>query len=313
MHTTNRPARINVAPANPSWLAEVEIAGPALDELRPIWVRRLLVEKRCKTLSLPHRHTYCEFEILAQGAIEQYFEGEKVTRRSGDIFMIGTGVPHWSRIVEYPVEIYVVHFQPWILTDCGSRHDAGRLISRFTARQSPQHRLVHPPLRLRLRLLRAFLEMLGEFENAQFGSELRLHALLVDTLVTLLRWELNSGTTPMDPRSELTWGPVELALRYLHAHYAQPIYARDVAQAARLSESGLEAAFREMLGMPWVRYLQRYRVQQAAALLMETKCNVTEAAFAVGFNSASYFNTAFRSVMGVTPTAYLKGVRSAGN
>ena len=76
-----------------------------------------------------------------------------------------------------------------------------------------------------------------------------------------------------------------------------------------MSESNLEQLFKEAIGMPWVRYVQRYRIQQAAALLVENQCNVTEAALAVGFNSLSHFNAAFRTNMGLSPSQYAKQVR----
>ena len=73
-----------------------------------------------------------------------------------------------------------------------------------------------------------------------------------------------------------------------------------------MSESRLKALFHDVLGMPWSRYLQGYRIHRAAALLSEPGHNILEAAMAVGFESLSDFNATFRSVMGVSPSIYAK-------
>lgn len=80
---------------------------------------------------------------------------------------------------------------------------------------------------------------------------------------------------------------------------------RDVARAIGVSESRLKVIFREALGVPWSRYMQGYRIQQAVALLGSADRTVTEVALSVGFESLSHFNSTFRAFMGVSPSAHL--------
>lgn len=54
-------------------------------------------------------------------------------------------------------------------------------------------------------------------------------------------------------------------------------------------------------------YINRLRVEEAKTLLAEytrSDLNVIEVAYAVGFNNKVSFNTAFKKVTGITPTAY---------
>ncbi|MGI8964931.1 MAG: helix-turn-helix transcriptional regulator [Limisphaerales bacterium] len=96
----------------------------------------------------------------------------------------------------------------------------------------------------------------------------------------------------------------------MREHFAEDIYARDLAAAAGVSESRLKVLFQEMLGMPWTQYLRGYRIHRAAALLCEPNHHILEACLAVGFQSLSHFNSTFRSIMGVAPSVYAK--RAAG-
>ncbi len=96
------------------------------------------------------------------------------------------------------------------------------------------------------------------------------------------------------------------ALGYLREHHAQSVYAKDVAQAAGVSESRLKILFRNALNLSWVKYLQGYRFHRAAALLSEGRLNVTEAALEIGFESLSHFSETFQSFMGESPKSFLR-------
>ncbi len=52
-------------------------------------------------------------------------------------------------------------------------------------------------------------------------------------------------------------------------------------------------------------FLRNFRLQRAAALLTGHHGNVTEVAYAVGFNSLAYFTRCFKQFYGQSPTEYL--------
>lgn len=51
-------------------------------------------------------------------------------------------------------------------------------------------------------------------------------------------------------------------------------------------------------------YLIHYRIEQAKRLLTQTEASVTEIAFQAGFQSSAYFTKTFRTLQGMTPTAF---------
>ena len=51
-------------------------------------------------------------------------------------------------------------------------------------------------------------------------------------------------------------------------------------------------------------YINTFRIGKAQDYLKNTNMKIYEIAHILGYNSVSYFNTAFRKVTGVTPAQY---------
>jgi AraC-like DNA-binding protein len=288
-----------------SWLSEVKESGPRLNPQWPIWVRRLALQPG---LAIPHPecHPYCELGLHLGGSGSEYVGQEKIVRQPGDLFLAGPGMPHWFKIARYPLTGIVIYFLPSLLCEFGPEQDGLCLLRRFTSKQSIERRVVRPPAALGKRLTLSFERICAEFGHPSLGSEMRLRTLLIDILVELVRWERREGREVGEADFPSKWRHVNRALHYLRENFAVPVYAHDVAGAAGVSESRLKVLFRQALGVPWSRYIQGYRVQQAIALLGTFNYTVTEAAFAVGFESVSHFNATFRSFTGLAPGVYLR-------
>ena len=288
-----------------TWLSDVNEAGPKLTQPSPIWVRHFCIQSG-PAMSHPERHPYCELGIHLSGSGVEFIEREKADRRAGDLFLVGPGVPHSFEISQYPLTGTAIYFLPSVLCEFGPNGDGLQLLRRFTAKQPLCERLVRPTPARRKRLLAGFKEIHREFEHKALGHEIRLRTLLLDMLVDLIRWEQRTGKELIVSETSPKWQDVNLALQYLRDHFTEPVYAHEVAQAVGISESRLKVLFREALGVPWSRYVQGYRIQQAMTLLSADDCSVTQAALTVGFESISHFNATFRTFTGMSPSDFRK-------
>src|SRR5258706_336536 len=97
---------------------------------------------------------------------------------------------------------------------------------------------------------------------------------------------------------------VRQAMAYVHEHYAEPISRENLAHNLGMSSDYLTLCFRGEVGMTFIAYLNRYRVNQAKVLLAESDKNVTEIAMAVGFSDSGYCSRVFRRQVGISPDAY---------
>ena len=300
---------IQSQPSNPSelaWLLDASESLLPVSESSPIFLRHGTIMEG-PPRPHPEWHPYCEISIRLEGSGYMLVEHEQAYSYPGDILLLGPGVPHWGRIERYPLRYITAYFLPWVPIEMGPQSDGIRVLRRFTARQNLADRLLRPPRPLLDQLTSRFQEVVAEFEGRQLGREIRVRSLLMELLVAVWRWEQSQGRNIGGEELEEDWRPLIKTLQFLRAHYSDPIYAREVARAAGLSESRLKQLFQQALGMSWVKFLQGYRIHRAAALLNESGYNVTEAALAVGFDSFAHFNKTFRAFMGVTPKDFHHG------
>lgn len=72
------------------------------------------------------------------------------------------------------------------------------------------------------------------------------------------------------------------------------------------SESYVSSRLKGILGQSFSTYLEKLRVQEANHLLQETGLTISEISSRIGYNSPSAFGRAYKRVMGLTPTDYLR-------
>ena len=299
-----------------AWLGSVREVRYPLTRLNPIWVKENVLDPAMplpsSTVQFPEQHPYCEVTLNLGGPGLQHIGNESHPIEPGSIMLLGPGIPHTAEAFAHPGRSVTIYILPVLFFDLGPNGDGPRILQRFTARQPIGRRIFTlPPAQLRS--ARALVrQMLSEFGQRRMGSELRLRSLLSDLLVSLLRWESATAGGEAAPELAANWTQIQTALHYMHEHHSEVIYVRQLARAVRMGERQLNGLFRERLGMGCIQYLNSYRVSLAAAMLSTSDLPVTTAAYAVGFETLSHFNTTFRNVMGLSPTGYMKRRGQAG-
>jgi len=102
---------------------------------------------------------------------------------------------------------------------------------------------------------------------------------------------------------------VRKALVYLHEHYMESVSLEDAAWYVSTSKEYLARCFHQEMGITLVTYLNRYRIDQAKALLGNGEMNLTEIALETGFSSSAYFSRVFRQEVGMRPRDYRRTVK----
>ncbi|TVP42871.1 MAG: hybrid sensor histidine kinase/response regulator [Gemmatimonadales bacterium] len=140
--------------------------------------------------------------------------------------------------------------------------------------------------------------------------EARARALLAQRQRLRERFGRSGAAPPVAPPA--TPSPLEGRLRPLvEAHLTNPDFGPDaLARAAGMSYHQLYRALRAELESTPSRFIRGVRADCAAELLRQRAGSITEVAFAVGFESLSYFGRAFRERYGTTPSEHLSSQKA---
>lgn len=97
---------------------------------------------------------------------------------------------------------------------------------------------------------------------------------------------------------------VAAAQQHILKHYADPsLGLLNTAEVAGVTPTYLSRLMKQELGMPFSRYLNSIRINQAIAL-MEKGFKLKDIALRVGYSSPYYFSTAFKKMLSIPPSEY---------
>lgn len=245
-------------------------------------------------------HFHPEIELtFIDGADGTRHVGSHISQYSGsDLVLIGSNIPHlnFDYGVKSEYEKTVLHIQPDFLSEtfvktpelggirllfeksaCGiafgekTKPVAGAMLKKL-------HRL--PPFEQLVEVLR-ILNLLSESPDM---------TLLHDTPVR------NQYNKKAQERLKNLY-------RFIDENYQRKIGIAEAAAISRMTEVAFCRYFKKMTRLTFTDFLNRYRINEAKRLLLMDK-NVSEACYACGFESLSYFNRVFRRVTEMNPGTF---------
>lgn len=94
------------------------------------------------------------------------------------------------------------------------------------------------------------------------------------------------------------------ALNAFHRRPTEPWTIAQLADSAGMSRSAFIERFSELVGLPPIQYVQRWRLQIAANLLAQSDQSIGQIAEACGYSAETSFHRAFKQQTGCTPGAW---------
>jgi AraC-like DNA-binding protein len=132
--------------------------------------------------------------------------------------------------------------------------------------------------------------------------------LAADILIALevMKMSPKHELEQIDLRNGARAEPVEIwkARKLIEECSSEELPLGRVARSVNISANYLSEKFKQVTGVNFVDYVTRVRVEKACSLLRDSNERVSEIAFAVGFQSLSQFNRAFKKLTRKSPTSY---------
>lgn len=99
------------------------------------------------------------------------------------------------------------------------------------------------------------------------------------------------------------------AMNYLHDNYAGELQIHKLSALAALSTRTLERVFKKQTGLTLTKYQQMLRIIKSLELLSMHSFTISEIAFQVGYKSVQAYHKSFLSLMGSSPSDFLKSMK----
>ena len=149
---------------------------------------------------------------------------------------------------------------------------------------------------VRERLLR--LPRTEGFEAVQlFFGILHELACAARTQVELIGVQSSDSTLPHSRR-------INKIVQFVEKNYHHKISLEDVGELVGMSASSVSRFFKQRTRHNFWDYLNGFRIDRAAQMMIETEHTISEISYACGFNNISNFNRVFRERIGTTPSDY---------
>jgi len=249
-----------------------------------------------KVINVPwHNHHEIEIVYIKEGTGTVIVADLILTYKSGDLFFMGSNVPHSFK-----------------------SEDTNQIHSVFQ---------INPDVFENLRMFAEFSKIHSFLNNSLFGLLIEnadsvyknylLPALKADVPekpIALMRM-LNSIETGTFKKicnipyySDSTNSRLEIIYNYIINNFSKNITLDDVAHTINLSKTAFCNYFKKKTNKTFSSFLNEIRINKACLLLKETDSSVAEICYNCGFNSLSYFNKVFHKQKGMSPLHYKKEV-----
>ncbi len=114
-----------------------------------------------------------------------------------------------------------------------------------------------------------------------------------------------------DNKSDTEDSAVKRAVGILNQRYCEDLSLEQLAGEVYLNPSYLSRKLKEQLGVSFIKYITKLRMEKAIRLLKENP-NIEQVAREIGYSNYKRFSDVFRTYTGYLPSAYLKGIDSKG-
>ena len=136
------------------------------------------------------------------------------------------------------------------------------------------------------------------------SKAIELLALLIEEEADIHQDKAQADLASLDNRDR-----IQYAQEILMNNLTNPPSLMELALQVGMCDYNLNRGFKEVLNTTVFGYLRDRRMERAQQFLLDGQLKVATVAHAVGYNSPTSFNAAFKQKYGMSPKAYQLSVR----
>ena len=263
-----------------------------------------------------HYHDYYQVCYVVSGEILHKQGKDVVALRAGDAFIVPPGFVHSLHFNNAYADIYSLSFAQTLFQPGFSQSNAYQFLLGL---QTGAASMESDTVRLRVSLddpLRQSLVDLMKCLVRQQEIQCPLGLSAAPSLVSSILYVL-SQSYYQQPQNEQAYraltdysGAMIQCIRYVDAHYKEPLSPGELAKQYGMSRSVFFSVFPQFAGMPFRKYIACKRIAEAQMLIRTYPDRpISQIADTVGYIDDSTFYRNFLQITGVTPSKCRSGCR----
>ncbi|MDF2815245.1 MAG: helix-turn-helix protein [Paenibacillus sp.] len=264
-----------------------------------------------------HKHEFIEMNYVVEGSGYQYIEGKTIPVHRGDVFFLPLGVSHVFRPTtpmsgRDPLIVYNCLFSPAWAAGLSKEYLIGDGIRQLLMSSLPEQNWLHVRDREGV-LYRAFNSMYEEFLRKEEHYIALIQAEIVRVLVIMSRMQnahcsqhndSEHGIEQVQARKRHTDEAIDACAEQIRKQMDCKLYLSVLSESAGLSERQFRRRFTERIGMSYISYVHKCRIEASCDLLLTTEHKIATIAQQVGYQDIKFFNRLFKKKTGVTPNQF---------
>lgn len=250
-----------------------------------------------------HYHNDLEIIHILKGCLSITLNNSTFTASAGDFVFVNSETLHSATPENCEYECIVFNFDFFLsIPERGALDLADRIKSHDISVQ-PLFNSSQPEIYNNLHnIFSAMNEKSDGYRFLVISEIYRLFSLILKHKYYI---EALSVSDVADDKSSVK---LKKVLSFIRENYTKPLTLEEMSSVAGMSEKYFCYFFKKMTNKTPVEYLISYRIECSARQLLNTDMSVTETAYSSGFNDLSYFIKTFKSLKGVTPKEFRKGI-----
>ena len=272
--------------------------------LLPVAIHHLSYPPNVDNFFFLHWHYEFEFLVVLEGAILYTIEDEEYCVTAGEGLFVPSNQLHAARSHKgMPCEACVVVFHPNLFSDNKQGSTYSKFVNPILKGDIEFKKVLSNEEQWQRIVIERMKEIDAMIDYGLHDIELLLKSKLFEIWHNCYQNAAPSAS-PWRESKNYKIERMQPVLAYIQAYYKEEISLKTLADILPMSEGQFCHAFKEMMNMPPIAYVIRYRLLQSCSLLVETDWKIADIAKSVGFNNISYFNREFSKAIGCSPSKY---------
>jgi len=252
-----------------------------------------------------HQHVEYELILFKEGAGLSFIGNYVGEFETGDIFFLGSNVPHTFQKsnADLITSAVVVHFKEnfWgeEILNLPESKSVTRLLQRSLngLKINGKTKEMLQPLIQSLEIEKGFWRITKLCECLSILSETKDY-------ITVSTQEIKA----LNPRDK---DRIDSVFQYTMENFKEPIKLSLIANKAGMSIPAFCSYFKKRTKKTYIDFVNEVRVGYACKLLLTTQTSVLQICFECGFNTVANFNRQFLKIKKATPSQYRKKLETA--